>query len=665
LFVEVNVRTRLSVLACIVVTVATVAGRQSQSTNGSQDGAPVFRAATNLIRVDMYATRNGAFVTDLHPEDIDIFEDGVRQNIETFELVQIGPGQGGEAASDGQDSRTRIYIVFVDTHTAQLADDTELRRNLLRFLDRTAQPTDLVGLMTPDMSAFDVVLGRKNTVMSDLANEVRWLEGLPSSTDRQKDFQWENCYSTGRRISRRVAEMKSRRDGRTTLDSLRELVERLRDLREERKAVLLVTGGWPFDDQVSSALADRPDSPQGTGRPDVSGVETKTCADDRRALLRVDFGDLVKDLARSANRANVSFYPVNSRPSDAISPEVPAPFRNQLRQRDLRTQNEVGHQLRDLAEITDGSWGRALDDIDRMSGRIVDDTSHYYLIGYQSTNQKNDSKFREITIKVRRPGVVVRSRPGYGGETVRIARLGTPPARPLMDSRVTAAFEHVQRFEPGNPMLLRTSTFAASGASTGGAFWVVGESGNRNQRWSGGRAEVIVSASDRREVFSGHIDLGGTPDAFNLRVPETGTLPLGSYSVRIRILRPDESAAPLAQDFVRLELASGAVRLGEPLLLRRGPLVRDTYRPTADPRFRRVERLRLEYPTDTVEPAVARVLDRMGQPLPLPVQLSRREDVRSQWVVADLPLTALAPGDYAVSMTDGATLQVTAFRIIP
>ena len=155
-----------------------------------------------------------------------------------------------------------------------------------------------------------------------------------------------------------------------------------------------------------------------------------------------------------------------------------------------------------------------------------------------------------------RPGVIVRSRPGYGGDNIRVVRLGTPAVRPLIDSRITTAFENVQRFDPANSMIVRTSLLGTSAG--GGAFWVVGEAGDRGQHWDGNSAEVVVSAVDRREVFSRQIDLRGTTDLFNVRVPETGTLPFGNYSVRVRVVRPSDTTMPLAQDFFRLDLAAGS-----------------------------------------------------------------------------------------------------------
>ena len=235
--------TRLTFLG-VFVTVATLAAQQAPVPAPEQD-VPVIRSGVNLIRVDMYATQNGQLISDLRPDDIEIYEDDVRQKVETFEFVRIVDGaQGRSADVTQQDSRSRIYVVFVDTHTTQLDTDTELRQALLRFLDCTVQPNDLVGLMTPRMSALDVTLRRRGTVISDVANGELW-KAAPEDRPDQKKFAWENCYATGRRISRRVTEMTARRDGKATIDALRELVEHLRDLREERKAVLLLSAGWP------------------------------------------------------------------------------------------------------------------------------------------------------------------------------------------------------------------------------------------------------------------------------------------------------------------------------------------------------------------------------------------------------------------------------------
>ena len=56
--------------------------------------------------------------------------------------------------------------------------------------------------------------------------------------------------------------------------------------------------------------------------------------------------------------------------------------------------------------------------------RIVQENSHYYLLGYYPTERRSEGHFREIDVRVRRPGLKVSNRPGY------VYRTPRPPATP-------------------------------------------------------------------------------------------------------------------------------------------------------------------------------------------------------------------------------------------
>ena len=326
----------------------------------------------------------------------------------------------------------------------------------------------------------------------------------------------------------------------------------------------------------------------------------------------------------------------------------------------------MSDQFEVLAKGTDGLSELRIKEMDRVADRIIGDTSAYYLLGYESTNTRQDSRFRSINVKVNRPGVVVRSRPGYGGENVRVVRLAAAPIRPLMDSRVTAAFNEIQRFDAASPVLLRTSAFSPSAeGANGGAMWLVGELALQQGQWNGGSTEILVTSSTRSQVFSRTLDMRSASDIFELRVPESGTLPTGSYFVRVRI-HPPRDGPMVIHESPRIDLAPANTGLGVPVLWRRGPTARDAYQRTADPRFRRQERLRLEYPTDLGGAAAARVLDKLGQPLAIPLEVTERAgDGDMKWLVADLSLLNLAPGEYAVEITQQEKTQLTAFRLVP
>jgi hypothetical protein len=122
------------------------------------------------------------------------------------------------------------------------------------------------------------------------------------------------------------------------------------------------------------------------------------------------------------------------------------------------------------------------------------------------------------------------------------------------------------------------------------------------------------------------------------------------------IHRPDETVNPL-------NLAS----LRHVVLWKRGPSTGREYVASEDPRLRRTERLRLEHATDVTAPAAARMLDAMGRPMIVPVQLTERSDPSGnyRWLVADVVLAPLAPGEYSIELTVGELKVSTLFQVIP
>jgi hypothetical protein len=205
-------------------------------------------------------------------------------------------------------------------------------------------------------------------------------------------------------------------------------------------------------------------------------------------------------------------------------------------------------------------------------------------------------------------------------------------------------------------------------------LWAVAEvdpAALRGPEWaSGGVAEVRLAdaggaplASVEAPVAAG----GGLPIDFDL---DAAAVAAGDYVLRVRV-RPAGGGLPYA-DTVRLTVPVAACMVGTARLWRRGPATGTRYVPSADPRIRRNERLRLEWPVrgDLAE-AAAQVLDRTGRPIPLPAALSVREDAARgvTWQVADLAVAPLAEGEYAVRLRgrQGETScdAVVAFRVIP
>jgi hypothetical protein len=383
----------------------------------------------------------------------------------------------------------------------------------------------------------------------------------------------------------------------------------------------------------------------------------------------MDHTQRLREISDEANRGNVTFYPVYARGLavfDApIGPDKPPPVIEDTA--NLRAKQD---SLRFLADNTDGTAVVNTNNIDAALQRIVSDLSSYYLFGYYSTNTKLDGRFRNITVRVKRDGVKVRARRGYRGRTADELISGTAGASASSPpGAVTAALTPVAGFNARSQFRIRTSSWARPDTERPGAFWVVGELDYRTRRelaWTAtAKADVVVLASDGSQVMSRTIDIRTEDGPFGFEVPDSGGLPPGEYAVRVKLTSVADSGQTLT-DTARVVLSQGTT-LGEAVMWRRGPTTGLQHRRTADPRFQRSDRIRLEHPTSQPGSATARILDRNGHPLSVPAQVGERQDASGafRWIVIDAGLAPFAPGDYAIEVTQGSAKQVTGFRIVP
>ena len=125
-----------------------------------------------------------------------------------------------------------------------------------------------------------------------------------------------------------------------------------------------------------------------------------------------------------ASQNNVSIYPVDPRGLPVFEFDIDQPVNPTTDSQFLAaTQNT----LRALAVETDGRAILNRNDLDVGMKQIIRDSSAYYLIGYTS-QAKSDGKFHAISVKVKRPGVQVRSRKGYWALTPPAAEAVTAAA---------------------------------------------------------------------------------------------------------------------------------------------------------------------------------------------------------------------------------------------
>jgi VWFA-related protein len=673
---------------------------------------PTFRSGANYVRVDMYATRDGQPIEDLKPDEVEVLEDGVVQKVEAFEHVRVAPAGPQELRREPQsvresremaaDPRARIFVIFLDTYHTRIEGSARMRLPLIRFIDRLLGPDDLVALMTPEMSAADITLGRKTTVISNIMQE-QWFWGRRNrvgADDDPKEQLYKACFGEPNAGANSAGKMIDRRREKLTLDALENLISHLDGIREERKAVLTVTEGWLLFEpdkelmnmpegqrqQPGDVLGRRP-VPRPNDQYDIGGAGRVECQADRIALSLLDHSQRLRELADLANKSNVTFYPVYAMgltpfDTDINDPSLrpPNPFTQEAipttRQRDddggalavdRRNMSKRQDGLRYLADMTDGTSVINTNNTEAALKRITDDLSSYYLLGYYSSNTKLDGKFRDITVRIKRPGSKVRARRGYRGRTAEDVLRGTESSRTGGDTAVTSALSAVAGVNNRSQLRIRPSTW--SRPEGGGAFWLVGELDFRLRKelaWTAGAvAELTVAGADGAQLMSREIKIPSNQGSFALQVPDSGSLAPGEYAVRVR-LRPEGGTGESLSDLARVVVGSPAP-MGEAVLWRRGLTTGPQYLRTADPRFSRSDRIRLELAATSSEPATARLLDRAGNAIQVPLQVSHRPDVSGafSWVVVDGTLSPLAPGDFAIEVTRGSARQVTGFRIVP
>jgi len=148
-------------------------------------------------------------------------------------------------------------------------------------------------------------------------------------------------------------------------------------------------------------------------------------------------------------------------------------------------------------------------------------------------------------------------------------------------------------------------------------------------------------------------------------------LPPGRYTVRAEVAPRGSRSGSQVSTVVEVLTAEAAIG-SSALAYRRGPSTGLAYVPTADARFRRTERLRIEVPIkgDGIA-ATGRILTRTGQPMPLTVTYQPRRDDTSgrSFGQAEVILSPLAAGEYVLELTFAAGGKdhpvAYGFRIIP
>lgn len=563
---------------------------------------------SHAVQIDVLVTdARGRGVADLTPADFELREEGAAQTIDQLRFVH---------ASGAGDPR--VFAVFLDEyHVSRGANADRARAAVAQFIEREVAPGDLIVAMKP----LDSLLTIQLTADRDAVRR-----SLESFEGRKGDYEPRNAYERNY-FAGAPARIEAARN-QVALSALNALAIHMGTLPDRRKTLVLVS--------------------ESLGR-----------SERRRGQ---EFLPSLDTVIRSANRANVSVYPVD--PVKNVAAAAAAGVAG--------IDDPGGAALRTLAGETDGVVING--DLSAGLSRAATDSNAYYLLTYRSM-RPDDGKFHPVQVQVKRPGLRLRARNGYWA----------PSPDDALRAEMLAAIKAPKAVVPLEP---------APHASTLIRPWFGMERGGGGRtrvtfvwepapRVPGDRVRHIPShlvltalAPDGQVLFEGPVAPTGPAT-----IDEPGTTaarvvfetPPGRLRLRMSI--QDAAAQPMDQD-VRVisvrDLRSGVV-VGTPEVLRARTAKEfrslDTTAavPVAAREFSRTERLLIRFraagPAGEQPAVSARLLGRMGQAMR---DLAVTTDEASTHLI-DLPLAGFAAGDYSIEVTAkgvaGEASERVSFRV--
>jgi VWFA-related protein len=370
----------------------------------NQTPPPTFRLEVNYVEVDAIVTdAAGNPVSDLTAGDFEVLEDGKPQKISAFSLVNI-PIQRADRPlfspsaiePDVQSNRQvdgRVYLIVVDDLHINPLRSARAKAAARRFLERYFAANDIAAIVyTSGRSDAGQEFTSNRRLL--LAAVDRFVGRKMRSSTLERLEQYRNTQGMrqpGERVDDPTLTERAFHD-RNALESIRNLADFMAGIHGRRKAMVLFSEGIDYD--INDVFTNR----------------------DASTII-----DASRDAIGAATRANVAIYSVDPRGLTSLGDEgievdsFPTDDPDAgISSADMMSELRLSQDsLRSLSGETGGFAAVNRNDFETAFERIVRDNSTYYVLGYYPANDRRDGRFRKIEVRVKRPGVQVRSRKGY------------------------------------------------------------------------------------------------------------------------------------------------------------------------------------------------------------------------------------------------------------
>jgi VWFA-related protein len=534
----------------------------------SQPPNTAIRIDVNLVQVDAVVTdsRNRR-ISDLQASDFDLFQDGKPQAITNFSYVGKQPGQPAAAGprsatvklakGDVPPPPPVLQPAAVHRTLALVVDDLGLaaenippvRDAIRKFVDNEMRPDDLVAIV------------RTGAGMGALQQFTTDKRLLYEALDRVK-------YGQSRVGVSSFAPLGSGPTGR----GARAAIE-LDHLREDTFAVGSL-GAIRF---VVNSMAGFP------GRKSVV-LFTENVRLIFRGATDQMVAQAVQQLSDAANRAAVVIHAIDPRGLPNFNLTAQDNTAGMSRRRVSRTpaqrETEMERTEEGMFALSDATGGLFLHDLNDLGAALrkaADDSEGYYLIGYHpdaSTFETSggERRFHKIEVKVKKPGLRVRSREGFFGEP----GSGSGSSEHTREAQLNRALQ-----SPYAGSMHPRLTAIFSSARQGGSFinvWVHFDV--KELKWSSepdgshqAQADVAGATFDENGLalaavdttFPLQLNAAQYGDALKKGLVYALSVPIaspGPYLVRAALRDPATEASGAAEQFVEVpDVASGRLAI--------------------------------------------------------------------------------------------------------
>jgi len=384
-----------------------------------------------LIEIPLYVVdKKGNPVIDLKPDEITLTENGKKQKISHFILVQHDSPQIASLVQEYPAAR-RQFLLFFDFAFATPARISEARKASLDFIQEKILPTDLAAVATySHMGGLKIIANFSND-REQLFHTINTL-GLVESRQRMngpagfsfptfaqtpQDFM-ARAESTdtiaaaiGAAEFRELLQRTQKQTERIYKGHVADFVSELKKLSialntiQGRKHIIYFSEG--FDSKVitgKSLHGLSQDSEDFAASGGIPPSDTESRFGDTG--LRMKLYNALKMIASADT-------PIHTIDIGGLRTQAGALTQIDGVARDMTAIRRGQEALTVMSRETGGQTYRNINTLDEPLKNLLKVTNSYYIIGYYPEDTKKKGKFRKIKIKTNRPAVSISYRKGY------------------------------------------------------------------------------------------------------------------------------------------------------------------------------------------------------------------------------------------------------------